>query len=122
MTALSTIRGHCSTKLIDIVTVCAELVELYSKECPAGLSAMENHYIDRCLSLYYLSYGLPEWNDKRKILLNILASADKKTIRDLYWDNRIKLKLVNIAPEIYIRVYRAVQDIKNILNKNILKR
>ncbi len=117
VTAVSTIRGHCSTKLFDIVTVCAELVELYRKECPDGLPAMENHYIDRCLSLYYLSHGLPEWNEKRKILLKILSSADRNTVADLYWDNRIKLKLINADPERYVRLYGMFQRLKSKIGK-----
>ncbi len=117
VTAVSTIRGHCSTKLFDIVTVCAELIELYRKECPDGVPAMENHYIDRCLSLYYLSQGLPEWEEKRKILLKILSSADRNTVADLYWDNRIKLKLINADPEIYVRLYGMFQRLKSKIRK-----
>lgn len=116
-TPQSTMRGHRSVKLYDIVPVCAELVELYKSVCPEALSGMENQYIDHCLTLFYFSYGDPAWDDKREKLLDILRSVDKQTFRDLYWDNKIKLRLLNAGPEKYVHLYAGLQKLKAGLKK-----
>ncbi len=117
VTNVSSIRGHKSTKLYDIVPVCAELIALYRDVCPEGLPGMENQYIDHCLTLFYISYGDPAWDEKRKELLDILSSVDKKTYSYLYWDNKIKLKLLNAFPERYVHIYRTLQDLKGKIRK-----
>ena len=117
VTSVSSIRGHRSLKLYDIVPVCAELVELYEKVCPEGLPGMENQYIDHCLTLFYASAGDPVWDEKRSAILGILRGVDSKTFRDLYPDNRLKLRLVRTAPYLYVRVYGIVQKLKAGLNR-----
>ncbi len=116
-TPQSTMRGHRSLRLYDIVPVCAQLVDLYREVCPEALAGMKNQYIDHCLTLFYVSYGDPAWDEKRKELLDILSSVDKKTCSGLYWDNRIKLKLLNAGPERYVRLYRKLQDLKAKIGK-----
>ena len=87
-------------------------MELYKKACPEALAGMENQYIDHCLTLFYVSAGDPAWDEKRKELLKILTSVDRKVFNDLYWDNKLKLRLLKADPERYVRIYGRFQDIK----------
>lgn len=117
VTSFSSIRGHRSTKLYDIVPVCSELVEFYRSICPEGLPGMENQLIDHCLTLFYTYYDDSAWSEKRNELREILLSTDKNTLGNLYPDNRLKIKLFRMRPELYIRIYRAFQMIKNRIRK-----
>ena len=117
VTSISTIRGHRSTKLFDIIPVCAELTELYKNVCPEGLPGMENQYIDHCLTLFYASYDDPAWEREKDEIFKILSSVDRKTFADLYPDNKIKLRMVCINQKLYVCLYRIFQSFKAIISK-----
>ena len=116
-TPQSTMRGHRSVKLFDIVPVCEELVELYGDVCPEGLPGMENQLVDHCLTLYYASYGDSAWEEKRRTILQILSAISRETELRLYPDNRLKLKLFRMSPDVYVRIYGIFQRIKAYKNK-----
>ena len=116
-TPQSTMRGHRSLKLYDVIPVCAELVELYKNVCPEALPGMENQYIDHCLTLFYVSYGDPAWDDKRRELQKILTSVDKETFKNLYLDNKIKIRFLNADPERYVNLYEKLQHLKAVVGK-----